>query len=255
MRSQSPAVQLRRLGRELRDLRENSGLTVTSAGKAIGRSNSTISRLENGKRKPQVIELKGLLEAYEATDEQRDRLLGLFQDMPEEGWWTAYEDLPPGIDTYLGLEADAATLHVYALATVHSLLRTEDYSRAILRAGRPSAPDDEIEALVTMHARRQQVLQRTPTPLDLIIVLDEASLRRTIGSQEVMNEQLLHLIHCSQSVPNVTLHVLPLEKGAHGSLNGSFTILDFPDAEEPSVVYVDSPGAISTCKNTGTPDV
>nr|WP_158239614.1 helix-turn-helix transcriptional regulator [Streptomyces carminius] len=234
---------MRRLGRELRRLREDSRMTIEQAGKAIDRSDSTISRIENGGRKLQLIELRGLLDAYEASKEQRELLLNLFQDGPEQGWWTVYEDaLPPNLATYIGLEADAATLRVYTLAMVHSLLRTEDYSRAIHRAGRPTAQNSEIDTLVAFHSHRQEALTRKPHPLELNAVLDEACLRRFVGGREVMRAQLQYLAHYAREVPNVTLQVLPFSKGAHAALHGSFTILDFPDPAEPVVVYLDTPG-------------
>ncbi|MGW7006577.1 helix-turn-helix domain-containing protein [Streptomyces sp. NPDC054933] len=242
-KAQAPYVQLRRLGRELRKLREDSGLTIEEAGKRIDRSDSTISRIETAVRAPQKIELKGLLEAYGADAETTDFLLGLLRDVPEQGWWTAHEDaFPRSLEIYIGLETDASALRVFALGAVHSLLRTEDYARAILRAGLPTSPEKDIDKLVAAHMQRQQVLTREPQPVDLQVVLDEASLRRRVGNQEVMRDQLDRLIHCAEEVPNITLHVLPFSKGAHGSPTGGFTIIDFPDPTEPATVYLDTPG-------------
>ncbi|MGW6305866.1 helix-turn-helix domain-containing protein [Streptomyces niveus] len=234
-------MKRRKIGRELANLRETSRLTIEEAGQAIGRSDSTISRIENGKRDVQIIELKALLEAYDAPVETREALLNMHSASPEEAWWTDF-DLPPNFDTYVGLEAEAATLRVYALGSVHSLLRSEEYARALLRGGNPSAPMGEIEALLKLHMHRQQVLTREGTPLHLIAVLDEASLWRQVGGPDCQRDQLRHLIGQAEQVPNITLQVLPYSKGAHSALNGAFTILDFPDPTEPAVVYVDSPG-------------
>lgn len=240
---QAGTVAVPRLGRELRKLRESSGLTIEEAGRRIQRSDSTISRIENGVRPPQQIELKGLLEVYNATVEVSDFLLRLLKDVPDQGWWTEYEDtMPARLDTYLGLEADASTLRTFALASVHSLVRTEPYIRAILRAGWSSAPEGEIDRLTALHVTRQNVLTREQSPLDLVVVLDEASLRRQVGGPDVMRAQLDRLIEFGADVPNVTLHVLPFGKGAHGAMNGAFTILDFPDPTDPAVVYLDTPG-------------
>ena len=241
MAAQGPMVKRRKIGRELQTLRETSGLTIEEAGKAIGRSDSTISRIENGKRDVQLIELKGLLEAYEAPAETREALINLLSATPEEAWWTVF-DLPPNLDTYVGLEAEADTLRVYALGTVHSLLRTEEYARAVLRGTSPSAPAGEIEDLLKFHMQRQQVLKRDSGALDLIVVLDEACLWRQVGGLDCQRAQLKHLIQQAEEVPNVVVQVLPYSKGAHSGLTGAFTILDFPDPTEPAVVYLDSPG-------------
>ncbi|MFF8809833.1 helix-turn-helix domain-containing protein [Streptomyces omiyaensis] len=241
-RAQGPMVKRRQMGRELQALRETSGLTIEAAGTAIGRSDSTISRIENGQRDVQVIELKGLLDAYGATPETREHLVAMQRAKPEASWWTAFE-LPPKLDTYIALEAEAAALRVFALGAVHSLLRTEDYARAVLRGTSPSAPAEELDTLLSFHMQRQQVLVRPESaPLDIVAVLDEACLWRQVGGLDCQREQLKHLIQQAEEVPNVVVQVLPYSKGAHSALSGSFTILDFPDPEEPAVVYVDSPG-------------
>ncbi|MFE5866659.1 helix-turn-helix domain-containing protein [Streptomyces virginiae] len=241
MATQGPMVQQRKLGRILLDLRETAGLTIEEAGAEIGRSDSTISRIENGKRRVQLIELKGLLEAYGATAEIREDLLTMHASAPEQAWWTKY-DLPPKLDTYVGLEGEAATLRVYGLGSVHSLLRIRAYALAILRGDSPSAQNRDLDELLQFHMQRQQVLTREPTPLELIAVLDEACLWRQVGGLDCQREQLMHLVQQAREMPNLTLQVLPYTKGAHSGLTGGFTILDFPDPTEPAVVYVDSPG-------------
>ncbi len=227
----------------LKDLRETSGLTIEQAGSAIQRSDSTMSRIENGKRDVQLIELKGLLDAYEAPEEIRSSLLALARSAPEGGLWTAHEAaFPPDLETYLGLEEVSSTLRVFALSTVHSLLRTKQSLAGILRAGLPTSGQDEIDHLVNAHLARQQVLVREPDPVELQVVLDEAALRRPAGGVEAMREQLEHLIDCAENVPNVTLQVLPFAKGSHGSPSGGFTLMGFPDPAEPEVVYCDTTG-------------
>ncbi|MEV7122150.1 helix-turn-helix domain-containing protein [Kitasatospora griseola] len=227
----------------LKELRETSGLTIEQAGDAIRRSDSTISRIETGKRDAQVIEIKGLCEAYSAPADKTAELLGLARQAPAGGLWTAHEAaFPPTLETYLGLEEVARSLRVFALATVHSLVRTPATTHAILRAGLPTASEAEIDLLAEAHMARQGVLTREPVPAELEVVLDEAALRRPVGGRAVLLEQLDHLIHCAENVPNITLQVLPYDKGAHGALNGSFTLIDFPDPAEPQVVYCDTPG-------------
>ncbi len=240
---QGPVQQRRKIGRILKKLREDSGLTIVQAGDAIGRSDSTISRIENGRRDVQVIELKGLLDAYGAPDDMRTTLLGMAREAPDGGLWTAHEAaFPPDLETYLGLEEAARSLRVFALSTVHSLVRTKASMRGILRAGLPTAGEEEIDLLTTGHMARQGVLTRQPFPLELQVVLDEAALRRPAGGVEAMREQLDHLVHCAENVPNITLQVLPYAKGSHGSPSGGFAIIDFPDPTDPEVVYCDTPG-------------
>ncbi|MDX3694827.1 helix-turn-helix transcriptional regulator [Streptomyces europaeiscabiei] len=241
--SRGSAGKRRLLGEQLRALRESSGLTIVQAGEGIGRSNPTISRIENGKRTPLLIELKALAELYGADEETTASLLRLLSEIKDEGWWDAYKDvMPSSLGNYVELEAEAASLKVFALAAVHSLLRTEDYLRAVLRATSSSTPAKEIDRLTAFHMERQrQCLLTAENPVELIAVLDEASLRREVGGRAVLRAQLQHLLVCMEA-PNITVQILPYDKGAHGALSGSFTILDFHDPSEPSVAYVDSPG-------------
>ena len=240
--SRGSAGKRRLLGEQLRALRESSGLTLVQAGNGIGRSNPTISRIETGKRTPLVIELKALADLYGADAETTASLLRLHSEIKDDGWWDAYKDvIPTSLVHYVELEAEAASLKVFALAAVHSLLRTEDYLRAILRATSPSAPAKQIDRLAAFHLERQgQCLLKTDNPIEVIAVLDEASLRREVGSRAVLRAQMEHLLRCME-VPSVTVQILPYDKGAHGALNGSFTILDFHAPSEPSVAYVDIP--------------
>ncbi|MER5638234.1 helix-turn-helix transcriptional regulator [Kitasatospora sp. NPDC002227] len=238
-----PVQHRRQVGRRLKELRETSGLTTEQAGAAIQRSDSTMSRIENGKRNVQLIELKGLLDAYEVSAEVRSELLALARSAPEGGLWTAFEAaFPPDMETYLGLEEGSSTLRVFSLSTVHSLLRTRKSLTGIIRAGLPTAGADEVDRLVEAHLARQRVLAREPDPVELQVVLDEAALRRPAGGVEAMREQLDHLVHCAENVPNVTLQVLPFSKGSHGSPSGGFTLMGFPDPSEPEVVYCDTIG-------------
>ncbi|MEU0341897.1 helix-turn-helix transcriptional regulator [Streptomyces bobili] len=241
--SRGSAGKRRLLGEQLRALRESSGMTIVQAGAGIGRSNPTISRIENGKRTPLLIELKALADLYGADEETTAALLKLLSEIRDDGWWDAYKDvMPASLVNYVELEAEAASLKVFALAAVHSLLRTEDYLRAVLRATSPNAPAKEIDRLTAFHLERQrQCLLKAENPVELIAVLDEASLRREVGGRAVLRGQMEHLLNCMDN-PNVTVQILPYDKGAHGALSGSFTILDFHDPSEPSVAYVDSPG-------------
>jgi len=239
--SRGSSGKRRLLGEKLRGLRESSGLTLVQAAAEIGRSNPTISRIENGKRTALLIELKALLDVYGADAETTAALLKLHSEIKDDGWWDAFKDvMPASLANYVAMEAEAASLKVFALAAVHSLLRTEDYLRAVLQAAAQNAK--EVDRLTAFHLERQrQTLLATDTPPEIIAVLDEASLRREVGGRAVLRAQLEHLIR-SVEAPNITIQILPYDRGAHGALTGSFTILEFHDPSEPSVAYVDSPG-------------
>jgi transcriptional regulator with XRE-family HTH domain len=234
-----PTVRRRRLGTELRRLREAHALKLEEAAERLGLAPSTLSRIETGKAPTRSAYLTTMLEMYGVTDPgQRQVLADMAREGHRKGWWAAYEDvLPTGFGIYVGLEAEAAALRAYEDQVVHGLLQTEDYARLVMQAVRLRLAPGEIERLVELRRQRQMVLTG-PHPLELWLILNEAVIRRPVGGPEVMRGQLERLLEAS-SWPNVTLQVLPLSCGAHPALGGPFCILQFPERGDPDVVYTE----------------
>ncbi|MFZ2044294.1 MAG: helix-turn-helix transcriptional regulator [Trebonia sp.] len=235
-----PTVRRRRLGAELRRLRDSAGYKLEEVAGMLGVAPSTLSRIETGKAPTKSAYLSQLLELYQVTDAgQRQILVDMAREGHRKGWWAAYDDvLPSGLGVYVGLEAEASGLRSYEIAVVHGLLQTTDYARAILRASAPRHTADQIERLVDLRMERQRRLDDNP-PLDLWVIHDEAVIRRTVGGPVVMRHQLAHLL-VAAGLPGVTLQVLPFDTGAHAGHDGPFSIVEFHDRSDSEVVYVES---------------
>ena len=235
-----PTVRRRRLGAELRRLRDSAGYKLEEVAGMLGVAPSTLSRIETGKAPTKSAYLSQLLELYQVTDAgQRQILVDMAREGHRKGWWAAYDDvLPSGLGVYVGLEAEASGLRSYEIAVVHGLLQTTDYARAILRASAPRHTADQIERLVDLRMERQRRLDDDP-PLDLWVIHDEAVIRRTVGGPAVMRHQLAHLL-VAAGLPGVTLPVLPFDTGAHAGHDGPFSIVEFHDRSDSEVVYVES---------------
>jgi len=233
------AVLRMRLGGQLRRLREAAGITPEQAGFEIRGSRSKISRLENGRVKLKNRDVTDLLTLYGVTDEDvRTKFLALVMQSNGPDWWGEYGDILPGwFETYLGLEAAAATIRSFEVQFVHGLFQTAGYARAVTRLGRKAAPEDEIERWVTLRLKRQELLSRLDPP-NVWSVMDEAVLRRPVGGGAVMRAQFRHLIEVAE-LPNVTLQVVPFARGAHAGESGSFTVLRFEERDLPDVVYLE----------------
>ena len=234
-----PTVRRRRLGAELRRLRDSAGYKLEEVAGMLGVAPSTLSRIETGKAPTKSAYLSQLLELYQVTDAgQRQILVDMAREGHRKGWWAAYDDvLPSGLGVYVGLEAEASGLRSYEIGVVHGLLQTTDYARAILRASAPHTAD-QIERLVDLRMERQRRLDDNP-PLDLWVIHDEAVIRRTVGGPVVMRHQLAHLL-VAAGLPGVTLQVLPFDTGAHAGHDGPFSIVEFHDRSDSEVVYVES---------------
>ncbi|MFD4631247.1 helix-turn-helix domain-containing protein [Streptomyces sp. NPDC058284] len=233
----NPTVRRRRLGQELRRLRELKGMTAEEVAERLLVSQSKISRLENGRRSISQRDVRDLCGVYEVEDHRVvDSLMQMAKDSRQQGWWHSFGDIPYSV--YIGLETDAASLRVYDPQVVPGLLQTRAYAEALITGALPETTPTDIEKRVQVRMRRQERIAAPENPLRLWTVLDESALRRVVGSRHLMRDQLEHLVEQSQ-LPHVTVQVIPFEMGAHPGLNGQYAILEFPDAADSSVVYIE----------------
>ncbi|MDX3309694.1 helix-turn-helix domain-containing protein [Streptomyces sp. NPDC054884] len=233
----NPTVRRRRLGQELRRLRELKGMTAEEVAERLLVSQSKISRLENGRRSISQRDVRDLCGVYEVEDQRMvDSLMEMAKDSRQQGWWHAFGDVPYSV--YIGLETDAASLRVYDPQVVPGLLQTRQYAEALISGALPETAQTEIDKRVQVRLRRQERVSSGENPLRLWSVMDESALRRVVGGRELMRDQLEHLVEQSQ-LPHVTVQVIPFEMGAHPGLNGQYAILEFPDTADSSVVYIE----------------
>ncbi|MHB9861010.1 helix-turn-helix domain-containing protein [Streptomyces sp. YIM S03343] len=233
----NPTVRRRRLGQELRRLRELRGMTAEEVAERLLVSQSKISRLENGRRSISQRDVRDLCGVYEVEDQRVvDSLMEMARDSRQQGWWHAFGDIPYSV--YIGLETDAESLRVYEPQIVTGLLQTRAYAEALVHGALPETSPADIEKRVQVRLRRQERIAAEHNPLRLWVVLDESALRRIVGSKTVMREQLEYLLDMAR-LPHVTVQVLPFEVGAHPGLNGQYAILEFADAADSSVVYLE----------------
>jgi transcriptional regulator with XRE-family HTH domain len=239
-----PTVRRRRLGTELRNLRESNGYKLEEVAAQLGVAPSTLSRIETGKAPTKSAYLNQLLEMYGVVDAgQRQVLVDMAREGHRKGWWAAYDDvLPSGFDIYVGLEAETAAVRSYEISVVPGLLQTPDYARAVLREMFPRHGAGQIDRLVDLRMERQRRLDDDP-PLEVWAILDEAVVRRPVGGKQVMRDQLDRLLDLALRA-SITLQVLPFDCGAHAGHGGPFSILEFPNRSDGEVAYVESVAGI-----------
>lgn len=234
-----PAVRRRQLGRQLRDFRLAAGFTtMESAAERSGLSRASISRIENAKQTilPRTVRL--LCQAYGIGAPMLDHLLRLAEESDERGWLVAYSDtVPDWFERYVGEEAEATEVWNYQGEFIPGLLQTADYCRAVSAASGPDVTDEGVHRLVEFRQARQERLDGDHQPR-LVVVINEAAIRRVVGSADVMRAQLRHLMELSGR-PNITVQVLPFTTGAHPAMTSSFTMLHFPAEAGVATVYVE----------------
>jgi transcriptional regulator with XRE-family HTH domain len=238
MTTRTPTNRRRRLGAELRRLREASGLTIDRVAEVLECSQSKVSRIETGQVSATPRDVRDMLELYRVDPARREAMVQIAREARQRGWWHKFVDVPDGVPAYVGLETAATSIDVYMSLIVPALLQTADYAKAIIGAVRPDLPRTELDRRVELRMSRQALLDRDDPP-ELRVLLDEAVLQRPVGGPAVMAAQLRRLLEDAER-PAVTLRVLPIATGAHAGMDGPFTIFGFPAPAEPDVVALDS---------------
>ncbi|MFE9575337.1 helix-turn-helix domain-containing protein [Nocardia sp. NPDC006044] len=236
----------RQLGRQLRDMRQEAGLSIAMAAKAIGRGAGTLQRLETGSAN--VIhdkDIENLCKLYQRP-EKLASLKTLAAQRREQSWWDqdTNDQFAPSFSAYLGLEAVAQRLTIYRPDTVPGLLQIGEYVEALDRRyfGEDDLPEDR-ERRMQVRRSRQTLITRSVHPLEVEVVLDECVLYRISGGPKVMSRQLKYLADLPSTV---TVRILPNNAGFPlGKVVGNFTIVDFDTTEagepsEPPTVYIES---------------
>ncbi|WP_412516790.1 helix-turn-helix domain-containing protein [Actinomadura madurae] len=227
----SPFVRRRRLGAELRTLREQSGMTADELARRIYRSRMTISKLENARCRPDIGDIVKIMKILGVTGDRFDALFKIACDAAERGWWDNYGDaMGPRQRMYADLESGAASIHGYYQIAIPGILQTPDFIWALVDLDRADGPlPYQPERMVQARLQRQEVAFSPDGP-KCQLILDEFLLRRLAVPRDVMRAQLLHLIEEASSQPRLRLRVLDIDARIEGgfSAKSPFSIYNFP---------------------------
>nr|WP_042178968.1 helix-turn-helix transcriptional regulator [Kibdelosporangium sp. MJ126-NF4]CEL13551.1 Putative DNA-binding protein in cluster with Type I restriction-modification system [Kibdelosporangium sp. MJ126-NF4]CTQ99237.1 Putative DNA-binding protein in cluster with Type I restriction-modification system [Kibdelosporangium sp. MJ126-NF4] len=216
----------RRLGIKLRRMRERAKFTLEAAAPELDKTRSALQRIEAGETKADVHLVRSMMDLYDLHD---PLLLDEARKALKSPWYQAH-----GVKAryYVDVETEAASACDFSALMIPELLRTEEYTSALLKSWDHPSPHQEV----TIQQVRQQRLTDSTGPLNLVAVMDEAVLRRRVGGSETMRSQLQHLISAA-ALPTVDLHVLPLNGGACCPTSGTFTLLTRPETSGPDVLH------------------
>ncbi|WP_460366856.1 helix-turn-helix domain-containing protein [Actinocorallia lasiicapitis] len=221
-----PTWRQRRLGMELRRLREAAGLGPHAAARLLNRTVSSLSKLENAQRGIRRAALEQILDKYDVTDPNlRESLFALARDAKKQGWWQTYADvLSSQMFDYISIEASSTRIWTMQLNLIPGLLQTPRYARAILSGGVSKGEPDHLEALIDIRLKRRAIFEAGEPP-EVWAIVSEGALMQQVGGPEVMREQLDYLVEAA-TLPSVVLQVLPFAAGAHPGVNGSFVLME-----------------------------
>lgn len=234
----SPTLRHRRLGRELRRLRERSGMIGDEVAARLNWSTAKVSRIENAKTLPTVRDVEALLALYDADGEVRHGLLELRRGAAQKGWWEEYrEALQEDLIPLLGFEVEATTIRNWESQIVPGLLQTKEYARAVMEHNQRiiQVPHSWLRVRVEARMTRQRILLTGANPVTLLVVFEESVLRRRFGDADVMRGQLRKLVEVSE-LDHVEMRILPQETPP-SMPTGPFVHLTLPDF--PDMVYLE----------------
>ena len=246
----SPAASRRRLGVELRALREAAGKRIEDAAQALDCSTAKISRLETGKGVPFPRDVRDLIQIYGAeAQKRRDYLLDLVSDGRAQDWFSTYRDVLQGemfadhLQRFVELERDAAVIKIFEADLIPGQLQTEEYIDAVCSIVAPERSEKERARFVEFRRERQDALLRQAHPPEMSVILSELAIIRQVGGPGVMRRQLEALVadldEDTGRLRAVDLRLTPISAGVRGALGGPFIIMKYNDPGDQDIVYLE----------------
>ncbi|MGW1880101.1 helix-turn-helix domain-containing protein [Streptomyces sp. NPDC001975] len=233
--AENPMYSRQRLAQRLRKGREDAGFTQQQVAEEFTWSPSKVIRIESGSKPVNVADAMVLMAHYRIIGEEADRLTELAKAARQPSWYAGYKEImSPEFEAFLAYEESASVVRDFARNVIPGLLQTEEYTDALLEAFGVSA--DVREKRVELRMRRQKVLD---TDAEFFYLLDESTLRRQIGSENLMRHQYEALL-ASNERPNIKIMFVPFKVGIYPLFRSPYTIFEFPESDD-LVAYLEKP--------------
>ncbi|MFJ6777084.1 helix-turn-helix domain-containing protein [Kitasatospora sp. NPDC091257] len=225
MALRTPTLRQRRLGSELRRMREQAGFGGSHLARLLGVTPALVTQMENGKSAVSPERLREIAEACMCLNEPLiDALEGMTRER-EVGWWEKYSSLTIDLLDVAAIEAHAQRISTFSITFMPGLLQTPAYAASVFDRAVPPLPRSDVDLRLAFRLQRQQVIRAGGTPYTAFI--HEAALRMQFSGPKALAEQLGALITDSES-PEISVRVVP------------FTIESLPGPSE-NFVYTEGP--------------
>lgn len=229
----------RRLGAELRKLRERAGLASREAARTSGIAESKLSWIESGKVGVSPERVRHLAQEYACADADLVESLAAMARERGRGWWAEFEEaLPSAFLDLAEMEHHSAYLRTFESVQVPGLLQTEEHVRAIYSASVPQFTPEQVETRTSFRLTRQAVLERGQ-PFSYQAVIHEAALRVRVADRGVARRQLVHIIEQSER-PGAVIRVVPFDTDGFTRIGNPLLYAGGATAQLDTVL-VDSP--------------
>ncbi|SFQ50426.1 Helix-turn-helix domain-containing protein [Amycolatopsis arida] len=220
----------REVGDQLRKRRVVADLTLAQLSDRTGFSVTKISRMESGLATYSEVDITIHLAHCRQSSNEIAEVLYLGRET-EKGYLVRRDSLR----TLVLHENTARTITTASPVLVPGLLQTEDYARTSMQV-LGNRDEAQIAARVQVRLERQSLLYRWNPP-KFTFYLCEGALRSKMGSNRVMNEQLLHLGFVAERA-NITIRVVPSTASSGALCVSQLTLMSF--AAHGSLLYTDT---------------
>ncbi|MFI0911361.1 helix-turn-helix domain-containing protein [Streptomyces abikoensis] len=235
----NPSQRQRRLGEELRKMREASGMSATEAGTHAGLGRAHMSHIETGRTSIPEDKLRTLVHAYGFASHPLTEALIAMGKATGRGWWSDFRDTHNAHALDLAeMEDSAVSCRSFQVLYVPGLLQTAEYARSLMRGGEPDANGELIDRYVEFRMRRQRIL--TTGTCRFHAVIHEAALRMQYAAPDVMRRQIAHLVAMAR-LPNVRVQILPFKADVFPARFGTPFVVFDAAVPELNTVYVEHP--------------
>ncbi|MER6140359.1 helix-turn-helix transcriptional regulator [Streptomyces sparsogenes] len=239
----APSARRRRLGAELRKMREHAGMTVAYAAQQLGAEGSRVSNIEAGRLGVSEERVRMLAAIYSCGDQAYIDALAAMATERGRGWWEDYrERMAVDALDLAELESHAVSLRAVQIMHVPGLLQTEDYANAVFSTAEPALTPAQLRVNVSFRLRRREVLDRDDLP-QFTFLIHEAALRMEWGGPKVARGQLERLLEASEW-DNVTVRAIPFAAGGfpHAGASAAYVRGVVPQLD---TVQLDTPTGVT----------
>ncbi|MFG2841866.1 helix-turn-helix domain-containing protein [Kitasatospora sp. NPDC048296] len=252
----NPTLRQRRLGAELRRMREQAGLGGTQLARELGISPGQMTQMETAKIGVSPERLRTVAAACKCANRPLIDALAAMAGERTKGWWESYRGTvgTDAIDV-AEIEGHAQRLSTYTITFIPGLLQTVAYANAIFSLGFPPLPQDEVDLRTSFRLQRQHFIRSEGPRYEAF--LHEAALRIQFGEPGVLSDQLAAVIEASNH-PETSVRVVPFDTANYPGPSSDLTYaagtvpeLDTVEMDTAhGVQFFDSPAQLTSYRAT-----
>jgi transcriptional regulator with XRE-family HTH domain len=237
-----PAVARQRVRRALRKARVRTPWSQGEVAKKLGWSLSKMQRIEGGEVAVSVTDLRALLDIYRVTDPgEVERLAHDARISRRQRYLTPAEHRQHLSSAFLQLmqfEREAVSIRSYQSVTYPGVLQTPAVAEALLAwTGKVLSDDDRRVRFEVRMERRRRIIEEAGGA-EYFLVLDEAVLRRQVGTRDVTAGQLEYLADVALR-DTIHIRVMPFQASAYVPAISPFQLIDLGGDGDDFVLYTE----------------